>query len=49
MTDIIIDYMNSDFYHINNVGTAGQSLDIDTGAFSTVHNTVLNIFGSEIF
>lgn len=34
MTDIIIDYMNSDFERFNNAGTAGQSLDIDTGVFA---------------
>ena len=34
MTDIIIDYMNSDFQRFNNAGTAGQSLDIDTGVFA---------------
>lgn len=34
MTDIIIDYMNSNFHRFNNAGTAGQSLDIDTGVFS---------------
>ncbi len=34
MTDIIIDYMNSDFHHFNNAGTAGESLDIDTGVFA---------------
>lgn len=34
MTDIIIDYMNSDFQCFNNAGTTGQSLDIDTGIFA---------------
>ena len=34
MTDIIIDYMNSDFHRFNNAGTAGQSLDIDTSVFA---------------
>ena len=34
MTDIIIDYMNSDFHRFNNAGTAGQSLNIDTGVFA---------------
>lgn len=34
MTDIIIDYMNRDFQRFNNAGTAGQSLDIDTGVFA---------------
>ena len=34
MTDIIIDYMNHDFRRFNNAGTAGQSLDIDTGVFA---------------
>lgn len=34
MTDIIIDYMNSDFRRFNNAGTAGQSLELDTGVFA---------------
>ncbi len=34
MTDIIINYMNSDFQRFNNAGTAGQSLDIDMGVFA---------------
>ncbi len=34
MTDIIIDYMNSDFHRFNNAGTAGESLDIDTSVFA---------------
>jgi len=34
MTDIIINYMNSNFQRFNNAGTAGQSLDIDTGIFA---------------
>lgn len=34
MTDIIIDYMNSEFQRFNNAGTAGQSLDIDTNVFA---------------
>lgn len=34
MTDIIIDYMNSDFHRFNNAGTAGQALDIDTDIFA---------------
>lgn len=34
ITDIIINYMNSDFQRFNNAGTAGQSLDIDTGLFA---------------
>lgn len=34
MTDIIIDYMNSDFQRFNNAGTAGQSLNIDTSIFA---------------
>lgn len=34
MTDIIINYMNNDFQHFNNAGTAGQTLNIDTGVFA---------------
>ena len=34
MTDIIIDYMNSEFQRFNNAGTTGQSLDIDTSVFA---------------
>lgn len=34
MTDIIIDYMNSDFNRFNNAGTAGQTLNIDMGVFA---------------
>lgn len=34
MTDIIIDYMNSDFRRFNQAGTAGQSLDIDKSVFA---------------
>lgn len=34
MTDIIINYMNNDFQNYNNAGTAGQSIDIDTGVFA---------------
>lgn len=34
MTDIIIDYMNSDFHRFNNAGTAGESLDIDSKVFA---------------
>lgn len=34
MTDIIINYMNSDFQRFNNAGTAGQSLEIDTNIFA---------------
>lgn len=34
MTDIIIEYMNSDFQRFNNAGTAGQSLEIDTSVFA---------------
>lgn len=34
MTDIIIEYMNSNFCRFNNAGTAGKSLDIDTDVFA---------------
>lgn len=34
MTDIIINYMNNDFQHFNNAGTAGQTLNIDMGVFA---------------
>lgn len=34
MTNIIIDYMNSNFQRFNNAGTAGQSLSIDPGVFA---------------
>lgn len=34
MTDIIINYMNSDFQRFNNAGTAGEALNIDTGIFA---------------
>lgn len=34
ITDMIIDYMNNDFYRFNTAGTAGQSLNIDTGIFA---------------
>lgn len=34
MTDIIIEYINSDFHRFNNAGTAGESIDIQTDVFS---------------
>jgi len=34
MTNIIINYMNSEFNRFNNAGTAGQALNIDTGVFA---------------
>ena len=34
MTDIIIHYMNQDFQRFNHAGTAGESLNIDTGVFA---------------
>lgn len=34
MTDIIINYMNSDYQRFNNAGTAGETLNIDTGVCS---------------
>lgn len=34
MTDIIIDYMDSDFHRFNNAGTAGQALNIDASVFA---------------
>ncbi len=34
MTDIIINYMNSDFHRFNAAGTSGQALNIDTKVFS---------------
>lgn len=34
MTDIIINYMNSDFQRFNNAGTAGEALNIDTNVFA---------------
>lgn len=34
MTDIIINYMNEDFYKFNNAGTAGAALNIDTRIFA---------------
>lgn len=34
MTDIIINYMNSDFQRFNNAGTAGEALNIDTKVFA---------------
>lgn len=34
MTDIIINYMNSDFQRFNTAGTAGQPLNIDTNIFA---------------
>lgn len=34
MTEIIIEYMNSDFDTFNNAGTAGEALDIDSSVFS---------------
>lgn len=34
MTNIIINYMNSDFPRFNNAGTAGETLDIDTKIFA---------------
>ncbi len=34
MTDIIINYMNSDFDLFSNAGTAGESIDIDSDVFA---------------
>lgn len=34
MTDIIVNYMNSDFHRFNNAGTAGETLNIDTSVFA---------------
>jgi len=34
MTEIIIEYMNSDFVRFNNAGTAGEALNIDSSVFS---------------
>lgn len=34
MTNIIIDYMNSNFHRFNNSGTSGEALDIDMGVFA---------------
>lgn len=34
MTDIIMDYMNADFWRFNHAGTAGQSLNIDKSVFA---------------
>ncbi len=34
MTELIIDYMNSDFQRFNNAGTAGQSLEINAEVFA---------------
>lgn len=34
MTDIIIKYMNNNFYKFNNAGTAGEEIKIDTSVFS---------------
>ncbi len=34
MTDIIIEYMNSNFHRFNNAGTSGQSIDLDMNIFA---------------
>lgn len=34
MTEIMVEYMNSDFDRFNNAGTAGEALDIDSSIFS---------------
>ncbi len=33
-TDIIIEYMNSDFHRFNNAGTSGESIDININVFA---------------
>lgn len=34
MTEIMIQYMNNDFYRFDNAGTAGEALNIETSVFS---------------